>query len=46
MHDDSKQTTLPVARAIVDRVLAGVREFLGDTEAGDDITVMALRVMD
>jgi sigma-B regulation protein RsbU (phosphoserine phosphatase) len=32
------------AREIVERVLAGVRGFLGDVEAGDDITVMALRV--
>jgi phosphoserine phosphatase RsbU/P len=33
------------AREVVDRVLKGVREFLGDTEAGDDITVMVLRVI-
>ena len=33
------------ARAIVDRVLQGVREFLGTNDAGDDITVMALRVL-
>jgi hypothetical protein len=26
-------------------VLAGVREFLGGIEPGDDITVMALRVL-
>ncbi len=32
------------AEQLVGRVLDGVREFLGDTEAGDDITVMALRV--
>lgn len=31
------------AEAIVNRVPDGVREFLG--EAGDDITVMALRVL-
>jgi hypothetical protein len=30
---------------IVARVLAEVRDFLGDAEAGDDITVMALRVL-
>jgi serine phosphatase RsbU (regulator of sigma subunit) len=30
---------------VVDRVLEGVRDFLGETEAGDDITVMVLRVM-
>jgi len=28
----------------VERVLSGVRDFLGDVEPGDDITVMALRV--
>ena len=33
------------AREMVDRILRGVREFLGDAEAGDDITVMALRVV-
>lgn len=33
------------ARGIVERVLAGVRGFLGDVEPGDDITVMALRVL-
>jgi serine phosphatase RsbU (regulator of sigma subunit) len=32
------------AEEIVNRVLEGVRAFLGGTEAGDDITVMALRV--
>jgi serine phosphatase RsbU (regulator of sigma subunit) len=33
------------AEETVDRVLAGVRGFLAGTEAGDDITVMALRVL-
>jgi sigma-B regulation protein RsbU (phosphoserine phosphatase) len=33
------------ARDVVDRILRGVREFLGDAEAGDDITVMVLRVI-
>jgi sigma-B regulation protein RsbU (phosphoserine phosphatase) len=33
------------AQAIVARVLAGVRTFLDGTEAGDDITIMALRVL-
>jgi len=33
------------ARETVDRVLARLREFLGDTEAGDDITVMVMRVV-
>jgi phosphoserine phosphatase RsbU/P len=33
------------AREVVDAILRGVREFLGETEAGDDITVMVLRVM-
>jgi len=28
----------------VERVLSGVRDFLGEIEPGDDITVMALRV--
>jgi hypothetical protein len=32
------------AREISDRVLAGVREFLDGVEAGDDITLMILRV--
>lgn len=32
------------ARQVVDRILAGLREFLGEAEAGDDITVMVLRV--
>jgi len=34
------------ARTIVERVLEGVNEFLGEREAGDDITVMALRVLE
>jgi len=34
------------AAELVDRVLAGVREFLAGTEPGDDITVMALRVLE
>jgi sigma-B regulation protein RsbU (phosphoserine phosphatase) len=34
------------ARGIVEGVLAGVRDFLGDVEAGDDITVMALRALE
>jgi sulfur transfer complex TusBCD TusB component (DsrH family) len=33
------------ARGIVEHVLAGVRGFLDDVEPGDDITVMALRVL-
>ena len=33
------------AEVIVNRVLEGVRDFLGEAEAGDDITVMALRVL-
>lgn len=33
------------AEAVVGRVLAGVREFLDGVEPGDDITVMALRVL-
>ena len=33
------------ADQLVRRVLDGVGEFLGDTEPGDDITVMALRVL-
>jgi serine phosphatase RsbU (regulator of sigma subunit) len=33
------------AEGIVGRVLDGVRAFLGETEAGDDITVMAMRVL-
>jgi hypothetical protein len=34
------------AREVVERVLAGLRDFLGKNEAGDDITVMALCVRD
>ena len=34
------------AEQLVERVLGGVREFLAGTEPGDDITVMALRVLD
>ena len=34
------------ARELVERILAGLREFLGPAEAGDDVTVMALRVVD
>jgi sigma-B regulation protein RsbU (phosphoserine phosphatase) len=41
---DALPATLP-APEIVNRVLDGVRDFLGATEAGDDITVMALRVL-
>ena len=33
------------ARELVDRTLAGLREFLGDAEPGDDVTVMVLRVL-
>lgn len=33
------------AEQIVQRVIGGVRDFLGETEAGDDITVLALRVL-
>lgn len=33
------------AEQLVDRVIAGVRRFLDGTEAGDDITVMAIRVL-
>jgi hypothetical protein len=33
------------ARALVERTLAGLREFLADAEAGDDVTVMVLRVL-
>jgi serine phosphatase RsbU (regulator of sigma subunit) len=32
------------AEALVDHVLGGVRRFLGDTEASDDVTVMAMVV--
>ena len=34
------------ARELVDRTLAGLREFLGEAEAGDDVTVMVLRVLE
>ncbi|HET9326729.1 MAG TPA: PP2C family protein-serine/threonine phosphatase [Candidatus Eisenbacteria bacterium] len=34
------------AEGIVDGVLEGLRDFLGDLEAGDDVTVMAVRVLD
>ncbi len=34
------------AEALVRDVLAGVRRFLGELEAGDDVTVLALRVPD
>ena len=33
------------AREVVEAILRDVHQFLGDTEAGDDITVMVLRVM-
>jgi hypothetical protein len=33
------------ARELVERILAGLREFLGEAEPGDDVTVMALRVL-
>lgn len=33
------------AEQLVQRVIGGVRDFLGETEAGDDITVLALRVL-
>ncbi len=33
------------AEQLVDHVIAGVRAFLAGTEAGDDITVLALRVL-
>lgn len=35
----------PSAKELVERVLAGVSEFLAGVEPGDDITVMALRVL-
>ncbi len=41
---DDLPGSLP-AEGIVHRVLEGVSAFLGGTEAGDDITVMALRVL-
>jgi serine phosphatase RsbU (regulator of sigma subunit) len=34
------------SKGVVENVLDRVRGFLGDTEAGDDITVMALRVLE
>ena len=34
------------ARATTAAILAGVRAFLGNTEAGDDMTVLALRVLE
>jgi len=34
------------ARELVERVLGGLREFLGEHQAGDDVTVMALRVLE
>ena len=42
---DALPASLP-ASTIVERVLAELRGFLGDTEPGDDITVLALRVLD
>jgi sigma-B regulation protein RsbU (phosphoserine phosphatase) len=42
---ESLPADLP-ARELVERVLGGLREFLGEHEAGDDVTVMALRVME
>ena len=41
---DALPSTLS-SEGIVDRVLVGIRAFLDGTEAGDDITVMALRVL-
>ena len=41
---DSLPPGLP-ARELTERILAGLREFLGEAEAGDDVTVMALRVL-
>jgi serine phosphatase RsbU (regulator of sigma subunit) len=43
-HLDAAPRDLPAER-LVEHVLAGVREHLDGTEAGDDITVMALRVL-
>jgi len=40
---DSMPRELP-ARELVERVITGLREFLGEAEVGDDVTVMALRV--
>jgi sigma-B regulation protein RsbU (phosphoserine phosphatase) len=34
------------ARELVERTLAGLGEFLGEAEAGDDVTVMVLRVLE
>jgi serine phosphatase RsbU (regulator of sigma subunit) len=34
------------ASELVERILQGVREFLGDEEPGDDMTVLALRVLE
>jgi Stage II sporulation protein E (SpoIIE) len=34
------------ARDVTERILASVREYLGDREAGDDMTVMVLRVLE
>ncbi|HTK31936.1 MAG TPA: PP2C family protein-serine/threonine phosphatase [Candidatus Saccharimonadaceae bacterium] len=42
---DALPADLP-ARDVVDRILEGVRAFLDGVEAGDDITVMVLRVLD
>ena len=42
---DAQPPELPAAE-LVERVLAGVRVFLDGIEAGDDITVMALRILD
>lgn len=33
------------ARETVERILAGLEEYLAGAEAGDDVTVMALRVL-
>ena len=41
---ESLRRELP-ARELVERILAGLRVFLGEAEAGDDVTVMALRVL-
>jgi sigma-B regulation protein RsbU (phosphoserine phosphatase) len=42
---DDAPRAMPAER-LVEHVLAGVREHLDGTEAGDDITVMALRVLE
>lgn len=34
------------ARELVDRTIAGLGRFLGEAEAGDDVTVMVLRVLE